>query len=388
MNQLDMLGVDINYGVVSYMDYPKTYNSYGYYAVYGYASAGDYAYKMNQAVTGDRAAVASSINGLVLGHGGDGPQDYTRIFHESYADPSISWRPGAKKIFVNFGDNVPHDNNLNEGVMSGTWSTGGDPGRDEIMLTSDDLDLQAVLARMADSNVTLLECHTTDYAKTHWDYWTGITGGKTYITGSSTLVSDLTAAVTAALTTPTVENLRLKASPGFESWIESVDPASYSGRTGTTAVFSLKIKVPEGSPDGTYNFTVEAVDNAGVNYGSQNVRIKVISSIKVGIDIKPGSYPNSINLKNKGNVPVAVLSSSTFDATKIDRNSVVFAGASPLPIGASPEDVNKDGLPDVVLRFATQDLNLIENDTQASLSGKTLDGRNFVGSDSVRIIKK
>ena len=35
----------------------------------------------------------------------------------------------------------------------------------------------------------------------------------------------------------------------------------------------------------------------------------------VAIDIKPGSYPNSINLKSNGKVPVAILSSPTFDAT-------------------------------------------------------------------------
>ena len=33
----------------------------------------------------------------------------------------------------------------------------------------------------------------------------------------------------------------------------------------------------------------------------------------VGIDIKPGSFPNSINLKGKGVIPVAILSTTTFD---------------------------------------------------------------------------
>ena len=35
--------------------------------------------------------------------------------------------------------------------------------------------------------------------------------------------------------------------------------------------------------------------------------------VPVNIDIKPGGYPNSINLKNKGNVPVAILSNANFD---------------------------------------------------------------------------
>lgn len=108
----------------------------------------------------------------------------------------------------------------------------------------------------------------------------------------------------------------------------------------------------------------------------------------VSIDIKHGSFPNTINLKSKGNVPVAVLSDSTFDATTVDRSTVVFAGEFPLPIGQTPQDVNGDGLLDVVLHFKTQDLNLQLGDTQACLTGKTIDGQDFEGCDSVRIVKQ
>ena len=107
----------------------------------------------------------------------------------------------------------------------------------------------------------------------------------------------------------------------------------------------------------------------------------------VTIDIKPGSFLNSINLRSKGNVSVAILSDSTFDATTVDRDTVVFAGAFPLPIGQTPEDVNGDGLLDVVLHFKTQDLNLQPGDTEACLSGKTLDGQDIEGCDSVCIVK-
>lgn len=109
--------------------------------------------------------------------------------------------------------------------------------------------------------------------------------------------------------------------------------------------------------------------------------------IEVDVDIKPGSFPNSINLKSKGNVPVAVLSDASFDATAIDPGTVVFANISPLPIGESLEDVNGDGLLDAVFHFETQDVNLKLDDTEGCLSGKTLSGEKFWGCDSVRIIK-
>ncbi|MCX5885360.1 MAG: DUF1566 domain-containing protein [Proteobacteria bacterium] len=109
--------------------------------------------------------------------------------------------------------------------------------------------------------------------------------------------------------------------------------------------------------------------------------------LNVDIDIKPGGFPNSINLKSKGNVPVAILSSPTFDASTVDRGTVEFAGAPALSIGGWPEDVNSDGLMDLVLHFSTQSLNLTSGDTEACLTGKTLSGQEFKGCDSVNIVK-
>jgi hypothetical protein len=110
-------------------------------------------------------------------------------------------------------------------------------------------------------------------------------------------------------------------------------------------------------------------------------------TIQVEIDIKPGSFPNSINRGSNGNVPVALLSSSTFDATTADPRTVVFAGASPLNIGKTLEDVNGDGRLDLVLHFATQSLDLPAGTTEACLSGKTIGADSFKGCDSVRLVK-
>jgi len=104
----------------------------------------------------------------------------------------------------------------------------------------------------------------------------------------------------------------------------------------------------------------------------------------VPIDIKPGSYPNSINLRSKGVVPVAVLTTEEFDAGTVDPASVVFAGAAPLR--SALEDVDGDGDVDMIFHFKTQELGLEATSTEATLTGSTYDGQNIQGTDAVRIV--
>ena len=115
--------------------------------------------------------------------------------------------------------------------------------------------------------------------------------------------------------------------------------------------------------------------------------------IPVDIDIKPGSYPNSINLGSKGVIPVAILSSEDFDATTVDPETVALGGAGVAVRGkgnkymAHEEDVNGDGLVDLVLQVETE--NLDPNQFQgglATLTGETYDGLPFEGSDEITIV--
>jgi hypothetical protein len=101
------------------------------------------------------------------------------------------------------------------------------------------------------------------------------------------------------------------------------------------------------------------------------------------IDIKPGSDPNSINLKSKGVVPVAILTTDGFDATMVDPDTVQFAGAS--PVRWTMCDVDDDGDQDLLFHFRTQDLDLDENSTEASLTCY-VHGEMFEGRDSVNIV--
>ena len=110
------------------------------------------------------------------------------------------------------------------------------------------------------------------------------------------------------------------------------------------------------------------------------------TSVKqLDIDIKPGGNPNTINLNSKGVVPVAVLTTDSFDASIVDPATVEFAGAA--PVRWALKDVDEDGDNDLLLHFKKQDLNLDENSTEATLTGETTDGNTIEGTDEVRIIQ-
>jgi hypothetical protein len=111
----------------------------------------------------------------------------------------------------------------------------------------------------------------------------------------------------------------------------------------------------------------------------------------VAIDIKPGSFPNSINLGSGGTVPVAIFGTPTFDARTIDPLTVTLASASVQLKGrgtpmASFEDVNRDGFLDLVIHVRTEALQLTERDTVAVLQGNTFTGTFIIGTDSVRVV--
>ncbi len=65
----------------------------------------------------------------------------------------------------------------------------------------------------------------------------------------------------------------------------------------------------------------------GVNHFSTIVGL-LPNAIHVDVDIKPGETPNVINPGSKGTIAVAIMSTPTFDVTKVDWVTVSFSGAS------------------------------------------------------------
>jgi hypothetical protein len=117
--------------------------------------------------------------------------------------------------------------------------------------------------------------------------------------------------------------------------------------------------------------------------------------IPVNIDIKPGSYPNAINLGSQGLIPVAIMSTEDFDASTVDPATVELGGSGVAVRGKGPrlmarmEDINGDGALDLVIKLETANLDpgSFQNG-EVFLNGQTYDGQLIKGSDEITIVPR
>ena len=121
---------------------------------------------------------------------------------------------------------------------------------------------------------------------------------------------------------------------------------------------------------------------------------------EVRVDIKPGSYPNPVNVMSKGVLTVAIFSTESFDATYIDPTSVqlaspLHAGVVANPLRWSYEDIDGDGYLDLLVKYKTQALIPFTVTTVAhgvemeiQIVGATFDGIPFAGSDFIIVLNK
>ncbi|NIS81747.1 MAG: tandem-95 repeat protein, partial [Anaerolineales bacterium] len=285
---------DGRFAVISHGDYPGLFESFGYRATYGASS--DFPYRLDQPLTGDTALVVNAINGIRGTQGADGPESYVTVMYESVAelvgDPNptegvLGYRLESKKILIHFHDNIPHDNNLNEGVpgKTGTSTTGGEPGRNGVIDETsdpdrigppynDDLNLQTVLDLMANNGVTMIPVRTGLSQRIYWEHWAELTGGSVvFMSSGSVAVSD---AVREAVEREAseVDRVTLTVSAGFEDWV-TFSPSEYLNViTPIELSFEVTITPPADTLPGTYDFTISLVGD-GFEYALQTVVIEV-----------------------------------------------------------------------------------------------------------------
>jgi Sortilin, neurotensin receptor 3, len=133
-------------------------------------------------------------------------------------------------------------------------------------------------------------------------------------------------------------------------------------------------------------------DIDAATYGRSAFELVPETILPIEIDIKPGTSENPINTKSRGKIPVAILSSVTFDApNEVNKTSLHFGrtgGEASLAFcNMDAEDVNGDGFLDLMCHFYTSSTGFQVGDTDGVLEGLTVDGTPIEARDSVRVLK-
>jgi len=119
--------------------------------------------------------------------------------------------------------------------------------------------------------------------------------------------------------------------------------------------------------------------------------IRGFLNILADIEIKPGATaPVPINSRSRGFIPVAGISTTTFSTvTGVDQSTLRFGRTGTEDSLAfcndNGEDVNGDGLLDLVCHFDAEKAGFRAGDTFGYVTGKTIQGFPFIGREAITV---
>jgi hypothetical protein len=167
----------------------------------------------------------------------------------------------------------------------------------------------------------------------------------------------------------------------------------FASHDGCPQLDDFRFDVPQSLVQAGQNLVAfHVLDRGGDSFFDARVLVDVAPTISATIAVKPGDSataldaPKPINPRDKGVTPVAILTTSTLSAETVDSKTVRFGrtGTEAAPVHSSLKDVDGDGDQDMVLQFNTQETAIQCGDAVAHLSGKTVSGQMFKGSDSIK----
>lgn len=165
-------------------------------------------------------------------------------------------------------------------------------------------------------------------------------------------------------------------------------PFTFSGDiTGSYTSSQIFTATLSGQGMATFLFWNTSMDLLNPHYLLYSIEYH-FEPIPISMDIRPATLPNSINPQSKGKIPVAILTTHSFDATAVDPMTVLFGatGIETGPVQSATEDVDGDGDIDLILHFVTPDTGITCGDASASLTGALFNGVRIKGSDSIETV--
>jgi hypothetical protein len=246
------------------------------FAVVDFRDSGDGAaeYQVRQSMSGNATEISNAINAMSAGGGGDFPEAYNLVFHNSYnpaLDGAIGWRAGTRKFVVVIGDAQPHG--AGSAGFGGCTDMSADPHgfntATEIAGMNAAQRTLLMIRQVSGNTTTSLACYQSLAAA-------GFSGGSA-VDGGGSLATTIINLINAAFAN--VNNVHLEVvsagpAPASAAWIGLPPAIGPVPAPGTYNIGNVAITVPAGTPAGTYTFDIRAVAD-GVDIGHQTLTIIV-----------------------------------------------------------------------------------------------------------------
>lgn len=179
-----------------------------------------------------------------------------------------------------------------------------------------------------------------------------------------------------------------------DSVVGSVDTTSFAGACDVGVTPDGRFLYATGGTGGAVDvidlktFDQSSIPNVG-GCGVTMAQISAASTTEVTITVKPGADgAKPVNPRSNQKIPVAVLTTDTFDALQVDPGTVAFGpdGAAESHGRAHLEDVDGDGDVDLLFHFGVQQAGIECGDATVTLTGETYAGEVLSGTDSLRTV--
>jgi hypothetical protein len=184
----------------------------------------------------------------------DIPEAYSRALYESQF---LSWRADSRRFIILFGDAPAHDPEFY------SENLGVDPGRDGIPGTPDDLRLRDVVEDVARRRIAIIAVYDTatwlqnkamlGLAIRGFDFMAQRTGGLTKPIRSAREIPEV---IKAGVRETYLPKPGLLVPPAYQAWVGVSAPIKRA--RGTQFDFGVRLRPPDGTPDGIYRFPLTA----------------------------------------------------------------------------------------------------------------------------------
>ena len=162
---------------------------------------------------------------------------------------------------------------------------------------------------------------------------------------------------------------------------------------GKLVTYSYQMWSPDAGVQGSYTLTVKGARPSAPAVLAISIEVKPGDNNTTVLDASGVAQPAALRGTARGHLPVALLSSEKDNFYPMDvQQGTLYFGATGKEDslvscnGGHGQDVNKDGIPDLICHFDLKKANFALSESEGILTGKTGDGRDFEGKGWLKTV--